>query len=60
MKEILVKVAMMLAVLIGIGGFVCATILAIGAKAWFPLFAILVLGGMAVPTFKRFIGKLTE
>lgn len=48
----------LLLVLLGIGGLVCAIILAISAKAWIPLVAIGVLGWMAYPTVKRLINEV--
>jgi len=52
------KILKLLLALVGIGGFVCAVILAIGAKAWIPLVAIAVLGWFATPTIKGLIEEI--
>lgn len=56
----LLKILKFLLCAIGIGGFVCAIILAVSAKAWFPLVAILALGGLASPTIKRLVTESVE
>lgn len=48
----------LLLVLLGVGGLVCAIILAINAKAWIPLVAIGVLGWMAYPTARKLVNEL--
>ena len=58
--KVLSKILKLILALVGIGGFVCAVILAIGAKAWFPLVAILALGGLAYPTIKRLVTESVE
>lgn len=60
MKNLLIKFACFIGVLLGVGGLVCAIILAVSAKAWIPLVAIGVLGWMASPTVKRLIEKMME
>ena len=54
------KVLKLILALVGIGGFVCAVILAISAKAWFPLVAIGVLGWMAYPTLKSLVSEIVQ
>lgn len=60
MKQFFSKLLTALLILLGIGGLVCAIILAANAKAWIPLIAILVLGGIAYPSFKKLVEKLSS
>ena len=56
--ETLKKIVKFFLAFLGIGGFICALLLAVGAKAWVGLVAIGVLGWMAFPTLKRLINEL--
>ncbi len=56
----LLKILKFLLCFVGIGGLVCAILLAVKASAWFPLVAILVLGGLAYPTIKRLVTESVE
>lgn len=58
--ETLKKIIKFLLTFLGIGGFICALFLAIGAKAWVGIVAIGVLGWMAFPTLKRLINELMD
>lgn len=60
MKTFLNKLLNALFLLLAAGGLVCAIVLAIKAKAWVPLVAILVLGGMAAPTAKKCVKNLSD
>ena len=54
------KILKLILALVGIGGFICAVILAISAKAWFPLVAIAVLGWLATPTIKSLVDEIVK
>ena len=54
MKLLKIILNLLLSLLVA-GGFVCAVILAIIAKAWIPLVAILALGWAAYPTVKGWV-----
>lgn len=56
--DALKKILYVILVLLGLGGFLSSVFLAIGAKAWFPLVAIGVLGWMAYPTLKRLVNEI--
>lgn len=49
-----------LVIILGLGGFVSAVILAITAHAWIPLVGIGVLGWMAWPSLKQWVKKLSS
>ena len=54
------KILKLILALVGIGGLICAVILAISAKAWFPLVAIAVLGWLATPTIKSLVDEIVK